>query len=146
MSEKNKAVVTRSFEELWNKENYDVLEETHHADYVAHLPSGPGDINGVKDFQQFIAMYHAAFPDTHITIEEQIAEGDSVATRWQASGTHQGDFMGMPATGESRTIKGLSIHHLKDGKITESWDNWDALSIWQALVGSDVLEMSSMSL
>jgi predicted ester cyclase len=86
MLEENKAIVRRNFEEIWNKENFSVADETHASDYVAHIASSPEDIKGIQQFKQFVALFHFAFPDTQFTIEDQIAEGSKVATRWTARG------------------------------------------------------------
>jgi steroid delta-isomerase-like uncharacterized protein len=74
-------------------------------------------------------MLRQAFPDLQITVEDQIAEGDKVATRWRGRGTHQGDFLGIPSTGRPMEIAGITIFRLADGKIVESWGNPDNLGM-----------------
>ena len=76
-------------------------------------------------------MYRSAFPDVHMQIEDQIAEGDRVATRWVASGTHEGDLMGINPTGNRVTVAGMTIDRIADGQIAETWDNYDALGMMQ---------------
>ena len=76
-------------------------------------------------------MYRSAFPDVHMEIEDQIAEGDRVATRWVASGTHEGDLMGISPTGNRVTVAGTTIDRIADGQIAETWDNYDALGMMQ---------------
>jgi predicted ester cyclase len=78
-------------------------------------------------------MLRAAFPDLHQTIEEQIAEGDKVAYRWTARGTHLGELMGIAPTGNRVMFTGISIAHLAEGKIEEIWENYDALGMMQQL-------------
>ncbi len=78
-------------------------------------------------------MYRSAFPDTQITIEDQLAEGDMVATRWTARGTHQGELMGVPPSGNRVEVAGITISRIEGGKIEEDWDNYDALGMMQQI-------------
>lgn len=132
MSEENKAIARRIFEEVWNQGNLDVADEILDASHVAHgrggeLPTGP------EGFKQFVSIYLSAFPDTQFTIEDQIAEEDKVVTRWTAHGTHKGELMGIPATGKQVVVTGISINHFVGGKIVEAWDNWDGLGMMQQI-------------
>src|SRR3989442_768647 len=100
-TEENKAVVRRVFEEGVVGGNLDAVSESIAPNYVNHtFPGGPGP----DGFKQVIIMFKAAFPDMGLTIEDMIAEGDRVATRGTWTGTHQGDFMGVPATGKHVTV------------------------------------------
>jgi steroid delta-isomerase-like uncharacterized protein len=99
MSEENKALSRRSIEEIFNAGNLEVVDEIIAQDHVHHDPTMPQEGHGREHFKEFASMYHSAFPDVHIEIEDQIAEGDKVASRWVASGTHEGDLMVIPATG-----------------------------------------------
>ena len=74
-------------------------------------------------------MYRNALPDVQMSVEDQIAEGDMVVTRWIASGTHQGDLMGIAPTGNRVRVAGTSVERIVDGKIEETWDNYDALGM-----------------
>jgi steroid delta-isomerase-like uncharacterized protein len=132
MSEENKAIARRIFEEVW-KGKLDVADEILEANDVAvahglgvELPPGEG-------FKQFVSIYRSAFPDVHFTIEDQIAEGDKVVTRWTARGTHKGELMGIPATGKQVVVTGISINHFVGGKSVEAWNNWDGLGMMQQL-------------
>ena len=78
-------------------------------------------------------MYRTAFPDMRITIEDQVAEGDKVVTRWTASGTHQGDLMGIDPTGRRATVTGITIDRISGGKVEETWTNFDAMGMMQQL-------------
>src|SRR5512143_4236004 len=120
MSDANKAIVRRNFEEIWNKENLAVVDELHAPDYVGHIAAGGGEIQGAAAFKQFVMLQRLAFPDAAFTIEDQIAEGDKVATRWTARGTHKGAFRGIAPRGQAMQITGISIHRFVDGKIQES--------------------------
>jgi len=145
MVEENKALVRRNFEEVWNQENLAVIDELHDSHYLGHIASSAEAIKGSEQFKHFVAIHRLAFPDMHFTIEDQLAEGDKVATRWSARGTHQGEFLGIAPGGQTLTITGISIHRIVNGKIQESWDNWDALSLLQGMT-EDILEAVSMRL
>jgi steroid delta-isomerase-like uncharacterized protein len=133
--EENKAIVRREIEELFNHTgNLDVAEEVYAPGFVGHDPTMPEDLQGVEAAKQFAATFRSAFPDLTCTIEDQIAEGDKVVTRWSASGTHQGETEELgPPTGNRMEITGISIERLSDGKVVESWDNYDALGMMQQL-------------
>jgi steroid delta-isomerase-like uncharacterized protein len=133
MSEKNKSIVRRSFEELFTHGDLDVADEVFASDYVGHDPALPQEIRGPEQFKQFVMMYRNAFPDLELTVEDQVAEGDEVVTRFTARGTHRGELMGIPPTGKKVVVTGISIDRMKDGKSVESWTNYDLLSMLQQL-------------
>ena len=114
--EENKAIARRLVEEVQNQHNIDAMDELYAADYVNHAAHGvPPTLEGNK---QFFRMFFAAFPDLHITIQDQIAEGDNVVTRKTMSGTPQGTFVGIPPTGKRMTMEVLEILQMSGGKIT----------------------------
>lgn len=129
MSEENKAVVRRFIEEVWNNGNLDAIDELISEDHVDHDPGREGTPGGREGMRAFVQMYRTAFPDTHIEFSEMVAEGDLVAGPWTATGTHQGELMGMPASGRSIRITGMGMDRLRDGKIVESWGNYDMLGM-----------------
>lgn len=133
-TEENKAVVRREIEELYNKGgNLDAAEEIYAPDFVGHDPT-TGDIRGVEGAKQFAATMRSAFPDLTCTVEDQVAEGDKVVTRFSARGTHQGETEELgPATGNRVEITGVTIERFSDGKVAESWDHYDALGMMQQL-------------
>lgn len=131
-TEDNKALDRRAFEEIWNKGNLAVVDELDDESVVNHTPPGPL-LQGTEAFKQFVLMYRNAFPDVQITIEDQIAEGDKVVTRWRARGTHKGELMGIPATGKQATVTGISVGHVVNGKFVEIWTNFDTLGMLQQL-------------
>jgi steroid delta-isomerase-like uncharacterized protein len=133
MSAENKALARRLVEEALNAGRLEVVDELVASDFVEHDPSLPEEVRGPAGVKELIAGYRAAFPDIHITIEDQIAEGDYVVSRWSGTGTHQGELMGMPATGKQATVTGITIDRIADGRIAESWDNWDTLGMMQQL-------------
>ena len=128
IEEKNKAVVRKWFEEVINKKNLDAMTKYAAPEFVN------GD-NGqtLDEFKKDCQMFFAAFPDLHVTIEMQIAEGDMVALRWTWRGTHKGAFMGMAATGKRVTVTGMNISRLINGKYVKDWGNWDTLGLLEQL-------------
>lgn len=132
MSEENKALVRRSFEEVWNDKNLNVIDEIMAPDVVNHSEP-PGLPEGAEGSKAFIGMYLSAFPDTRMTIEDMIATGDMVVTRWVATGTHEGELMGIPPTGKHVTVTGISINRISGGRIVEGWGQFDALGMMQQL-------------
>ncbi|MFC7426653.1 ester cyclase [Nocardia tengchongensis] len=134
MSEQNKATARRVFD-AWNSRDLDVFDEIVAPDAIDHDPQNPhSEIHGPNALKRQAEMYIAAFSDTRMLVNEQIAEGDFVVTRWTASGTNDGPMMGMPATGKPVVIQGMTITRFQtDGKIGESWANWDTLGMLQQL-------------
>ena len=130
--EANKALARRSFEELWNQGNLAAAPELYDANHISH-GLGVDVPPGIEGLTQFITLYRTAYPDTHFTIEDQIAEGDKVVTRWTAIGTHQGELMGIPPTGKRVTVTGMAISRIGGGKLIETWNNFDALGQFQQL-------------
>jgi len=127
----NKEIVRRVGVEPWEG-NIGVIDELVAADYVGHDPAQP-EMHGPEGIKGFVTSYLAAFPDGKITIDDQLAEGDLVATRWTGRGTQQGELMGIPATGKEVTISGITISRVKNGKVVEEWSNWDTLGMLQQL-------------
>ena len=102
-SEQNKAIVRRLFEEPW-KGNLKVVDELIDRKYVGYDPSNPEPLRGPDGFKEFVSEYRAAYPDVRITVNDQIAEGDKVATRWTGRGKHDGELMGISPTGKQVTV------------------------------------------
>lgn len=131
-SEQNKTIVRRAFEEPWTG-NLDVVDELIASNYVGNDPANPEPLHGPEGVKEFISTYREAFPDARITVEQQLAEGDFVATRWSGRGTHEGDLMGVSPTGKQVTVSGLTISRLESGKIVEEFQNWDTFGMMQQL-------------
>ena len=133
MSEGNKFVIRRSFEELWNKGNLSVADELFAPNYTHHDPSTPDVGRGPESEKKRATLYRTAFPDLKLTIEDIIAEGETVMARWSCRGTHKGDLSGIAPTGKQFTISGVTIARLTNGKLAEGYVNWDALGLMQQL-------------
>jgi predicted ester cyclase len=132
-AEENKALARRWFEDLFNAGNLEVADEIIAPEHVNHDPTIPGIPSGPEGQKQIVNVYRGAFTNAHITVEEQLAEGDRVVTRWSGSGTHQGELMGVAPTGNQVTITGLTINRISDGKIVENWSNYDALGMMRQI-------------
>ena len=122
LTEENKEIARRAIEELWNKGNMAVADELLAANFVNHDPVGGSDYN-LEAYKQNVSNTRTDFPDFHVTIEEQIAEGDKVVTRWTCTGTHKGKSgdIDIAPTGKQVTIEGVTIDHIAGGKILEEW-------------------------
>jgi steroid delta-isomerase-like uncharacterized protein len=133
MSEQDKATARRAVE-LIASGDLDEADSLVGEDAVDHDTQNPNaGIHGPEGFKRSAAMYRAAFPDLRITVDDQIAEGDKVVTRWTATGTHDGDLPGLPASGRTSTVTGIGIDRFQGGLIVESWANWDTLGMMQQL-------------
>lgn len=133
MSERTKLVSRTLVQEVWNRGNFTLVDELVSPDFRGHSSSPETDTRGVDGYRAYHGSLRAAFPDLRYTIEDQIAEGDKVVTRWTARGTHRGAFAGIPATGRSATISGVTTDRIVDGKNAECWTNLDELSLLQQL-------------
>jgi steroid delta-isomerase-like uncharacterized protein len=119
--ESNKALATRIVVEMWNTKNLNVVDEVY----------GPN--LGLEGTKAFVSSFLEAIPDLHITVADQIGEGDMVATRYMMIGTHQGELFGIPPTGKQFSIPGIEIHRFKNGKLVELWNQIDRLAMMQQL-------------
>jgi steroid delta-isomerase-like uncharacterized protein len=131
MSEPNKAIILHLMEECFNQHNVDIHSELYSKDFVHHT-SAFGDLRRAEH-RELLASTFAAFPDSHWTVIDQIAERDKVVTRWTFTGTHRGTFMGIAPTGKQLVFTGISIDRLIDATIVEEWEEWDTLGRMQQL-------------
>ena len=133
MSEANKAVIMRIFEEALNQGDLDVIDELISPDLVNDSASIPGDA-GLEAAKQEVIALRAAFPDLRYHVHDQIAEGDKVVNRFTITGTHTGaEFMGIPPSGKRIEVKGLGIDRLANGIVVEAWDVEDTHALLQQL-------------
>jgi predicted ester cyclase len=131
----NKATVRRVFDEVFNQGNLSVVDELVAPDYVLHDPGVPaGELLGLEAYkEQWVSMFRTAFPDLRIVIDDQVAEGDKVASRYTGSGTHQGELRGFPPTNNGVEVTGTITSRFAEGKIVEEWNNIDGLGMMQQL-------------
>ena len=131
MSEENKALVRRWFDEVWNKGRADVIEELFDENGIAHgLSDDPANpIKGPRDYRPFYEIFRQAFPNIIIVVEDMVAEGDKVAARCSVRGRHEGEFLGRAATQSPVEITGITIVRIDNGKIVEAWNNFDFMTL-----------------
>jgi predicted ester cyclase len=132
MAEDYKAIICRAIEEIANKGNLAAVEEYFAPDYVGHFGGFP-EVRGIEALKQFMSMNHGAFTEKRATIEQMIAEGDTVAVRITWRGKHTGDLMGIAPTGKEVTLTGIAILRFANGKIVEHWANPDAIGLLRQL-------------
>jgi steroid delta-isomerase-like uncharacterized protein len=130
-AEENKTIVRRFFEEGPSKGNISAADDLLSPDFAMHvpLPASPG----VEGINEVITACRAAFEHLNVTVEDMIAEGNTVAARFTARGVHKGNFMDLPATGKPITMTGIEIFRIKDGKIIELWGEANLLGLMQQL-------------
>ncbi len=129
----NKAVARRLYEQAWNKRRVEVVDEVISPSHALHDPHFYGSSIGPAAYKSRISHFLAAFPDLRFTIEDMVTEKDKVAVSWTFSGTHKGDFEGIAPTNKKISVEGITIHHLANGKIMDSYASWDALGLLQQL-------------
>jgi steroid delta-isomerase-like uncharacterized protein len=131
MSEENKALARRAWE-IVSPDNLDLIEKVYSADLVWHEPDQ--EVRGIEEGKRYVSEALTAFPDSRVTVEDVIAEGDKVVTRYTIHGTHRGETEEFgPPTGKQVKLEGITIHRIEDGKIVEEWERYDNLSILQQL-------------
>ena len=130
-TEDNKALVRRFYEEVFNQRNLALVDQLFTTNHVFHNP--PTTLHGREEFKQLLSVYITAFPDARFTVEEEIAEGERVASRYTFRGTHQGELLGIPPTGKQVTVTGIIINRIVNGQSAEGWLNFDALGMLQQL-------------
>lgn len=132
----NLAVVRRFFEEVCNSRRLDIAGELFAADHRYHDPSIPDVADGPAGIQQNpgpVVPYQSAFSNAHWHVEDMLAEGDTVVTRWYGTGIQDGDLPGTSPAGKQVEVPGIWYQHLVNGKIVESWQVWDTLVMLQQL-------------
>jgi len=134
MSEANKALVMRWFEEVWNKGRVEAIDEMMPADSIGHgLGKNGESLKGPPGFKPFHKQFREALKDIHIEVADIIAEGDRVVTRCVVTGTHTGEFMGVPPSGKKVRFEGTTITRVKNGTIAEGWNYYDFPTMYRTL-------------
>jgi len=133
MSAGNKALIQRLYEEVWNNRRFEVINEIISPSHALQAPNVGGTAVGPEAYKRQVLRLLAGYPDLRWTIEDLIAEEDKVVACWSMSGTHKGEYLGVPATNKKVSFDGITIHHVTNGKIMDSYSNWDALGMMQQL-------------
>ena len=122
--EKNKELARQFFEQIWNQGDESAIDR-----FIAEDAAGNDPKFGVgrESFRLQWRKWRAAFPDINFAVEEIVAEGDTVVTRWRLTGTHLGEYLGKEATGNKVDVDGVSIDRIKGGMVVSGFDAWDSL-------------------
>ena len=131
MSEQNKTVARRWFEDLFSRGDLDAADEILSAEFVDHLPRE--EERGIEELKHYVSIYRTAFPDIQDTVEEIVAEVDKVVVLWRSHGTHQGEFMRVPPTGRHVTFTRMRLFRMAENKIAETWVNLDERGLQEQL-------------
>jgi steroid delta-isomerase-like uncharacterized protein len=132
-TEQNKALVRQMVEEIFSRGNIGRADEFLAPDFVEHEELPPGVPSGREGVKQLATMLRSAFPDLEATVDDVIAEGDRVVIRQTWSGTHKGEFMGIPPTGKSVSIGVIDVIRVAGGKFVEHWGQMDNMGMMQQL-------------
>jgi steroid delta-isomerase-like uncharacterized protein len=126
-----------AYERTWidglNRGDVSVADKVFAPDCVIHINGSPVPNLDVSGFTHLMSGLLAAFPDLHLTVEDQVVAGDKVATRWTATGTNSAALGGVPATGRQVRVNGLILDRVVDGKVVERWEQWDQMGMLQQL-------------
>lgn len=135
MSEENKALIRRWFEEVWNKGNEAAIDEMFAQHGIAHGLAEESEkaMRGPQDYKPFYRKFRSAFPEIEVVVEDVVAEGDKVAARCTVRGKHQSDSLGFAATGKSTEFTGITIVRIERGQIVEAWNNFDFMRMFKQL-------------
>lgn len=133
-AEENVEIMRRWFQEVWNEGRIETVYELLSPDAVAHgQESAEGELHGPEEFAAFVRKIRGAFSDIQLRVEDVFATGDRGVLRWSGVMTHAGDAMGMPASGRTIRLRGITLVRFAGGKIVEGWDNWDQLGMLQQI-------------
>ena len=127
----NIEIITR-FEHAFRAADHATIDELCHPGLVDHNPA-PDEEPTLAGFKQKVAGFKAAFPDLKEDLQDIIARGDTVATRWVVTGSQQQEIMGIPASGQTIRVEGMNFYRLKDGRVTDIWTQFDGLALLQQL-------------
>ncbi len=132
VEEQNKVLLGRMWE-MWNKGNFEAWKQVHADEYVYYSPSNSTKGLSREETIEMGKAFFKSFPDATTSIEELIADGDKVVTRWILRGTHKGEFSGISATGNKVENSGIMITRIENGKIVEDKEDYDTLGMMQQL-------------
>jgi steroid delta-isomerase-like uncharacterized protein len=139
MSDDNKAIVRQLYEEVWNKRRLELVDEIISPSHALHDPNLTDSAIGPEAYKRQVTRFVTAFPDLRFNVEDMFGEKDKLAVAWTISGTHKGEFMGIAPTNKKVSVDGITLNHIVNGKIMDSYISWDALGMMQQLGGVAVL-------
>ncbi len=131
--EANKALFQRYFDEGTNQGSLAVVDEVFASDYLHHDPANVDSIGGLDDVKRHITTLRSAFPDLAFHVQDVVANGEDIVLRWTATGTHTGDYFGIPPTGKAFNITGMNYWRTANGKAIEGWVSRDDMGLMRQL-------------
>jgi steroid delta-isomerase-like uncharacterized protein len=132
MTLSNRAAARAVFD-VWSTGELERLDDLVAGDVVHHDPYDPNGADGLDGMKRTIELNRRAFPDMRLEVEDQIAEGDKVVTRWRGEMTHRGELGGAAPSGKQVTITGITIDRFENGRIVEAWRSMDTLGLLRGI-------------
>jgi steroid delta-isomerase-like uncharacterized protein len=129
----NKAIIRQLYEEVWNKRRLELVDEIISPSHALHDPNLTGSGVGPEAYKRQVTRFISAFPDLRFTIEDVVGENEKLAVAWTISGTHKSEFMGIPATNKKVSVDGITINHIVNAKIMDSYISWDVWGMMHQL-------------
>lgn len=135
MTTQNDTILHRWFDEVWNKGRREAIDEMLSPDAIAHglTDANGNEVRGAEAFKSFYDSFREAFPDIQVIVEDTVAEGKTVVTRCKVKATHTGEGMGLAPTDSSVEFNGMCMVRVEDGKILESWNSFDFMTMYQQI-------------
>jgi steroid delta-isomerase-like uncharacterized protein len=133
MSADARTIVRSLYEEVWNKRRLELVDEIISPSHALHDPNLTGSAVGPEAYKRQISRFITGIPDLRFTLEDIVGEREKLAVAWTISGTHKGEFMSIPATDKKVAIDGITIHHLVNEKIMDSYVSWDVWGLMRQL-------------
>ncbi len=133
MPSDNKSIVRQVYEEVWNKRRLELFDEIISPSHALHDSTLTGASVGPEAYKRQVTRFVTAFPDLRFTVQDIVGEKEKLAVAWTISGTHKGEYIGIPSTNKKVSVDGITIHHIVNGKIMDSYVSWDALGMMRQL-------------
>ncbi|WP_255168229.1 ester cyclase [Natrononativus amylolyticus] len=126
-------LVRRDPEEVWTEGSVGVIDEIFAESFVLHYPSSPAEPRDREEYREYVETFRSAFTDLTYAVDDVIADGDTAALRYTATGTHDGELLGVEPTGERVSVPGMEMYRVENGEIVEMWTSYDALGLFRQL-------------
>jgi steroid delta-isomerase-like uncharacterized protein len=133
MSADPKSIVQRLYDEVWNKRKIQIMSELVSPSHSLNIPNYSGSAVGPEAYKQVVVSFMIGFPDFQFVVEDIITDKNNVVCRWTFSGTHKGEYRGIAATNKKVSVDGITIHHLTDGRIMDTYSSWDVWGMMHQL-------------
>jgi steroid delta-isomerase-like uncharacterized protein len=131
VAQAHKDIFRRVYQDIWNDRKFELVEQVIAKSHALADPTLTGSAVGPEAYRRQAERFVAGFPDLRFTIDDTISEKDKMVVSWTITGTHKGEFLGVPPTNKKVSVSGITIHEISNGKILESVAVWDALGLFQ---------------